>query len=286
MGVTRSRPREIHAKVVYFGPQGSGTSENIRYIHRKLRSEHRGELRTSQVRGDSNAQFEFLPIELGSVNSANTSIHLYTVPGGDKYAKARRRLLDEADGVVFVADLRPTRHDATLKALEELRGHMQTFGRELNDIVLILQYNRRDLADENAVESLHRKLGLEPDAVFEAVASEGTGVLQTLTSLSKLILRQIRREAEAPEEVTQESEPTPQVEPAPIEPTPRLEETRAFDAPPVEVDVAIDPDKAFEIESAGPAETAGSEVRVPIVLVEPGTGRRLELRLRLALERP
>ena len=286
MGVSRSRPREIHAKVVYFGPQGSGTSENIRYIHRKLRSEHRGELRTSQVRGDSNAQFEFLPIELGSVNSADTSIHLYTVPGGDKYAKARRRLLDEVDGVVFVADLRPTRHDATLKALEELREHMQTFGRELDDIVLILQYNRRDLADENAVESLHRKLGLEPDAVFEAVASEGTGVLQTLTSLSKLILRQIRRETEAPEEVTQESEPTPQVEPAPIEPTPRLEETRAFDAPPVEVDVAIDPDKAFEIESAGPAEIAGSEVRVPVVLVEPGTGRRLELRLRLALERP
>jgi signal recognition particle receptor subunit beta len=281
MGVSRSRAREIHAKVVYFGPQGAGTSENLRYIHRKLRAEHRGELRSSQVRGDANAQFEFLPIELGSVNDANTSIHLYTVPGGDKYAKARRRLLEEVDGVVFVADLRPTRHDATLKALDELRGHLKGFGRELNDIVTILQYNRRDLADENAVEALHRKLGLQPDAVFESVASEGTGVLQTLTSLSKLILRQIRREAE----VLEATETTPRATPSATEPPARLEETRAFDAPPIEADIEIDPEKGFEIESAGPAETAGSEVRVPVVLVEPETGRRIELCLRMTLER-
>jgi signal recognition particle receptor subunit beta len=286
MSVSGSQAREIHAKVVYFGPQGSGTSENVRYIHRKLRSEHRGELRTSQVRGDSNAQFEFLPIELGSVNGANTSIHLYTVPGGDKYAKARRRLLEEADGVVFVADLRPTRHEATVKALDELRGHLTQFGRHLEDLVLILQYNRRDLADENAVEALHRKLGLEPDAVFEAVASEGTGVLQTLTSLSKLILRQIRREVEEPEEEAAESRPAPQAKPSVREPAAPLEETRAFDAPPVEADVSVEPEKGFEVESAGPAEAAGSEVRVPVVLVEPATGRRIEFRLRLTLEGP
>jgi signal recognition particle receptor subunit beta len=282
MGVSSSPTQEIHAKVVYFGPQGSGTSENIRYIHRKLRAEHRGDLRVSQVRGDSNAQFEFLPIELGSVNGVNTSIHLYTVPGGDKYAKARRRLLEEADGLVFIADLRPTRHDATVEALDELRGHLKHFGRKLEDLVLILQCNRRDLADENAVDALHRRLGLEPDAVFEAVASEGTGVLQTLTSLSKLILRQIRRRTEAPEAASPQAEEAP----AAREPAAKPEASPAPEAASSSAEPSHAGEKDFEIESAGPAVTTGSEVRVPVVLIEPGTGRRVELRLQMTLEQP
>jgi hypothetical protein len=212
----------------------------------------------------------------------NTSIHLYTVPGGDKYAKARRRLLDDADGVVFVADLRPTRHEATVEALDELRGHLKRSGQNLEDLVLILQYNRRDLVDENAVEALHHRLGLEPDAVFEAVASEGSGVLQTLTSLSKLILRRLRRRDEpAPAPAAQ---PAPHAAPEAVDPLGGLEETQAFVVPPVAADISLDPEKAFEIERAGPAETAGSEVRVPVVLVEPGSGRRIEFCLRLTLE--
>lgn len=257
--------RELHARIVYFGPQGAGTSENLRYIHRKLRAEHRGELR---AHGPADARHEFLPIELGMVGAHKTSIQLYTVPGGEANLVKRRELCEAVDGIVFVADLRPTRHEATAAALDELRSHLESYGRRLEDVLLIVQYNRRDLADENAIEALHRRLGLDPDCVFESVASEGTGVLQTLTSLSKLILRRLRsstEDATAPEKATPSAPPALQ------------------EAPPPALDPG-EPEKPFEIEGAGPARVEGCEVKVPIVLVEPGTGRRVELCLRLSLE--
>jgi hypothetical protein len=53
----------------------------------------------------------------------------------------------------------------------------------------VVQYNKRDLARSFDIESLHRKLDLPDAAVFEAVASEGAGVLQTLTTVSKRVVR-------------------------------------------------------------------------------------------------
>ncbi|MFQ5697299.1 MAG: ATP/GTP-binding protein [Myxococcota bacterium] len=263
--------RELQARIVYFGAQGAGTSENLRYIHRKLRAEHRGELRTH---GPADGRHEFLPIELGMVGGHKTSIQLYTVPGGEAHLAKRRELCEAVDGIVFVADLRPTRHEATVAALDELRGHLKSYGRSLEDVLLIVQYNRRDLVDENAIEALHRRLGLDPDCVFESVASEGTGVLQTLTSLSKLILRRLRDATTAPEASAREPAPAP----APVEHPPVVATAPTPEREPSE------PRKPFEIEDAGPARVAGCEVRVPIVLVEPGTGRRVELCLRLSLE--
>jgi hypothetical protein len=212
------------------------------------------------------ADYESLPIELGPIGGRKTSIYLYTIPIGPEHAEARQRLLEEADGIVFVADLRPTRHEATLKALDELRAHLAAQGRALDDLVLIVQYNFRDLADENAVEALHRRLDLQADGVFESVASDGTGVLQTLTSLSKLIVRRIRHRAGLADSGTASG--------------PIVAEPEAISG----VGVSVESGKGLEIESAGPAETHGTEVRVPIALVEPESGRRFELSLRLTVQ--
>jgi hypothetical protein len=202
----------------------------------------------------------------------------------------RRNLCSDAMGVVFVADLRPARHRATLEALDELRGHLESAGRSLDEIVLILQYNRRDLADENAIDALHRALDLQPSETFDAVASEGTGVLQTLTSLSKTILRRLRQPEPVAEPVV-EPLPEPVLEPLPeavLEPEPEAApaaEARADLSAAVAIDAQPDePGKTLEIESAGPVEGTGNEVRLPLQLIEPSSGRRFELCLKLTLE--
>jgi hypothetical protein len=299
MGVIRREEREVQARIVYFGASGAGTTANLKYIHRKLRREHRGELRTSPVKATGVA-YEFLPVELGQVRGLATTLHVYTVPGGDECHEIRRRLLENADGVVFVADCRPDRHDATVAAAAELERHLASFGRSTADVILVLQYNHRDTASESALEKLHRRLRLNPTAVFEAAAHDGTGVLQTLTSLSKLILGKVRRDLERAEAAGTAAEQT-RARVAEREPAVLAEESREFDAPLVEIEPAAPvalpsavappppsapaaPEKAWRIESAGPVDGGDGELRVPVRIVDEASGRRTEIWLRLSLE--
>lgn len=285
MGVLNRESREIHARLVYFGASGSGTTANLKLIRKKLRKEHRGDLHVGTAPGDASTTYERLPIELGSVRGYHTSIHLYSVPGGDKHRELRRRITNNADGIVFVADARRARHDATIAALEELREHLASYGRQLEDVPFVVQYNHSDRADESAIEALHRSLGLTPAAQFEASATKGTGVLQTLTNVSKLILNRLRDEAdraEASPRVATTSFTTQQVEP-----TVTAEESRDFKVPPVAAKYPTDPapEKNFRIESAGPASGSEEQLEIPIRLIDEGSGRKVELTLRLSLDR-
>ncbi len=262
MGVLNRERREIHAKVVYYGPEQSGKTSNVEFIHRKLKREHRGDLKVSRVDGD--AAYEFVAVTLGSVRGYSTSIHVYTVPSGDEHYELRRQILDGADGIAFVADLRPERHDATIASAAELKEHLETYGRSFDDVVLVIQYNRRGTTNENALDELHKRLGLDPEAYFEAVATQGTGVLQTLTTLSKQILSNIRTAAEG-EPPTTAAVPLGQVE---------------LTQQPVEEPAAHG---GFCLESAGPVEASGGELTIPILLTESASGQKVELCLRLSI---
>ena len=58
-----------------------------------------------------------------------------------------------------------------------------------------MQYNKRDLTDDYGIDELHRRLGLGDATVFEAVATEGRGLLQTLSTISKKVMRALRDES-------------------------------------------------------------------------------------------
>ncbi len=284
MGVLNRESREIHARLVYFGPPRAGTTANLELIHKKLRKEHRGDLHASTVGGDDSTAHERLPIELGSVRGYHTSIHVYSVPGGE-HSELRRRILNDADGIVFVADARPKRHDATVAALDELRDHLASYERKLEDIPLVVQYNHSDAADESAIETLHRRLALDPAAQFVASAARGTGVLQTLTSISKLILSRVRKEADQAE--SSPADEASSLTTQEIEPSVTPEESQEFMVPPVTAELATSPEleKEFRIEMAGPVSGREDHLEIPIRLVEEGSGRRVEFTLRLALDR-
>ncbi len=288
MGVLNRETRKIHAKIVFFGPPGAGTTTNLQFIHHKLKREHRGELKTIGGKPGGPGTYEFLPVELGAIRGFRTSIQMYSIPQGAQHVALRRELLQDVDGIVFVADLRPDHHRATLASLKELEGHLHSYGRSFSDIVLVFQYNRRDAVEENAVEELHRAIWVEPTAAFEAVASEGTGVLGTLTTLSKLILARLRREADgeaslqiAPAVLAPESsdETGERAEPAVV-----AELSGEFDAPLESGARGPSTSKGFRIESGGPVSGTEQDLQIPIVIVEKGSGQRVELCVRLKLE--
>jgi mutual gliding-motility protein MglA len=277
MGTADREAHEIHGKVVYFGPTGAGKSANLSFIQRKLKREHRGELK-KQTSRDGSATYDVLPVSLGAVRGYKTSIQITTVPGAPQAAAVRRELLKDVDGIVFVADLRPERHDATLASAAELRQLISAQGRKLEDVPLVLQYNRRDQVDENAVERLHRKLGIR-GACFEAVAAEGTGVLQTLTTLSKLVLTELRKAIDEVSRATPAKAKRAATAADPLEPPTGAGELTARVRPKVTAQ-----EKGFSIESAGPVDGGGSEICIPVRLVDEASGRRVEIAVRIAID--
>lgn len=219
----------MNARILYWGIEGSGKSTNLRMIHAKLRANNRAELREAATRLDPTVVYEVLPIQLGDVGGIPTEIEIVTVPDGSEQAPTRKQLLDEVSGVVLVIDSSPARADENVAAREELEESLASYGRDLADLPVVVQYNKRDLVDDNVIEALHRRLALPTAAVFEAVAIDGTNVLQTLTTISKRVVKNLRdahaltaQEPAAPESLGQsapvyDEEALAQRSPAPAE---------------------------------------------------------------------
>jgi len=183
----------VRARIVYWGISGCGKTANLRAAFSRLRPDHRGEIREEESRLDPTVTYEVLPISLGEIGGMSTQIEMIAVPGASGQAPMRKQLLDQVDGVVMVVDGTASIED-NRASLEELREALAAYGRRLDTMPVVLQYNKRDIADPYAMDDLHRKIDIGDAPVFEAVAIEGTGVLQTLSTVSKRVIRALREE--------------------------------------------------------------------------------------------
>ncbi|MEM9174487.1 MAG: ADP-ribosylation factor-like protein [Myxococcota bacterium] len=252
---------DVNARILLWGIEGSGKTTTLETIHAKLRDDLRGALRREPTRLDPTVHYEALPITLGEVGGVGTQIELIAVPGAPDQAMTRKQLLDEIDGIVLVLDCSPERIRDNAPAIEELTRSLAAYGRRLDAFPLVLQYNKRDVADPFAIEDLHRQIGLDQAAVFETIATTGHGVLPTLTTISKHVVRARRGssgeiDAQVAAQAAQGAA-APGAPVAPLEPaaTPSIEEIE-IDAGPEAV--PVEPTlEAIEIdEDAGPASTA------------------------------
>jgi signal recognition particle receptor subunit beta len=136
--------------------------------------------------------FDFLPVDLGEIKGYQTRFHLYTVPGQVFYNSTRKMVLKGADGIVFVADSQREMLQANQESLANLRENLAEQGKNLDDIPMVIQYNKRDLPSAMAIEELDRALNPRRLPTFSACAHDGTGVLPTLSSIAKMILFKMR----------------------------------------------------------------------------------------------
>jgi signal recognition particle receptor subunit beta len=194
MALINHRAREIHFKIVYFGPGLGGKTTNLRFLHERLPAERRGRLLSIATDHERTLFFDFLPVDLGQVNGFLTRFHLYTVPGQVYYRLSRRAVLQGADGLVFVADSHPAREQANVDSLDDLATHMRSMGltpEQLERIPRVFQWNKRDLPAALPVERLRAALNPHAAPEFEAVASEGRGVSETLRTICKAVLARL-----------------------------------------------------------------------------------------------
>lgn len=184
--------REINVKIVFYGPGLCGKTTNLQYIFEKSAPQQKGKLISLATETDRTLFFDFLPLDLGAVRGFKTRFHLYTVPGQVFYDASRKLILKGVDGVVFVADSQEARMDANEESLRNLEDNLMENGFDLKSIPYVLQFNKRDLPSAVLVDDMYRLLNFKGEPTFEAVATKGIGVFETLKAVAKQVLYELR----------------------------------------------------------------------------------------------
>ncbi len=185
--------REINIKLVYYGPGLGGKTTNLQWIYNKTDPEAKGKMISLATETDRTLFFDFLPLDLGSVKGFKTRFHLYTVPGQVFYDASRKLILKGADGVAFVADSQEARMEANIESLKNLEKNLKEQGYDLKTIPYVLQFNKRDLPSAVPVEEMYRLLNYKGEPTFEAIATRGIGVFETLKAIAKLVLLDLKK---------------------------------------------------------------------------------------------
>ena len=158
------------------------------------------EMVSIKTKGDLTLFFDFVPMGVGKIKGCDVRVQLYTVPGQVKYSSTRKLVLKGVDGLVFVADSLKVRHEKNILSLKDLALNLQSYGLNIKEIPLVLQYNKRDLASEGVplmpVEEMEKAYNQQLKVPsFPASAVTGKNVNITLKECLVRTLRSLKKEA-------------------------------------------------------------------------------------------
>jgi len=182
--------KEISFKIVYYGPALCGKTTNVEQIHKEISPEHRGELTMLSTKQDRTLYFDFLPLKSQIIKGFTSKFQIYTVPGQVIYNETRKLVLRSVDGIVFVADSQWERMEENAESFSNLEENLNDQNDTLDKIPYILQFNKRDLESVAPVHYLDFMLNRRETRVpfFEAVATQGGGVLESLNLIAKMVI--------------------------------------------------------------------------------------------------
>jgi signal recognition particle receptor subunit beta len=185
--------REINCKIVYYGPGLCGKTTNLQYVYKRTNPDQKGKLISLATETERTLFFDFLPLALGDIKGFKVRFHLYTVPGQVFYAASRKLILKGVDGVVFVADSQIERMEANIESLDDLRINLAEQGYDLDKLPFTIQYNKRDLPNVAPLDNMDKLLNPRKISYYEAVAVTGAGVFETLKSVAKQVLTELKK---------------------------------------------------------------------------------------------
>lgn len=191
MSMINYASREINCKIVYYGPGLGGKTTNIEYVYDKVAPTTRGKLVSLATETERTLFFDFLPVDLGTIRGFKTRFHLYTVPGQVYYNASRKLILKGVDGVVFVADSQHERVDANIESMHNLYDNLADQDLDPRRMPFVIQYNKRDLPNAVSLRDLEESLNPSAAPTYEAVATRGLGVFDTLKDVTKQVIKQL-----------------------------------------------------------------------------------------------
>lgn len=182
--------RELHIKIVYYGPPLSGKTTNLEQLYGRLPADKRTDLVSVKTREDRTLFFDFMQLELGQIKGLLPKFKLYTVPGQSYYAATRKLVLRDVDGIVFVADSSVERLAANRKAMQDMWQHLSELEQD-KSVPLVLQCNKQDVPNAVKPELLRRFLAVPDTPTFGAVAIQSQGTAETLKHIIGQVVAQM-----------------------------------------------------------------------------------------------
>ncbi|MCU0727754.1 MAG: ATP-binding protein, partial [Planctomycetes bacterium] len=108
-----------------------------------------------------------------------------------KYNLTRKYVLTGADAIILVVDSSRGQLENNIAALENLKENLAANGIDYKTIPMVLQLNKQDLPEVVPTEELIRLLNDRRVPAFETVATEGRGVFEAFTAVSRRMLDHI-----------------------------------------------------------------------------------------------
>ena len=192
MSFINHNAKVIHCKIVYYGPSLGGKTTNIKWVYNETAQDQKTKLAVLNTDIERTLFFDFLPLDFGDFRGYKTRLHLYSVPGQVIYDASRKLIIKGLDGVVFVADSQEERMEENVQSLKNLEKNLEAQGLDINEIPLVMQYNKRDLPNAASVKDLRLSLNQYNSPEFEAIAAEGRGVMESLKTVTKSIVNVLK----------------------------------------------------------------------------------------------
>jgi len=177
--------KTISIKIVYFGPAFSGKTTSIKALFSHL---GKGEDLYS-IESTVNRTLFF---DYGTVTFQNEEwrlkIHIYTTTGQDFYIITRPITLRAVDGIIFVLDSHKEVYHRNLASWKELYKYFQE---SIEDIPIILAFNKQDLLDKFNPTHFLREIGYHKYKNVDSrytTAINGNGILECFEDILRLVL--------------------------------------------------------------------------------------------------
>lgn len=186
--------RELTIKLVYYGPALSGKTTNLQALHRAAVDDSKGRLMTLDTKDDRTLFFDLLPLNFRDVSGLSVRLKVFTVPGQVIHSSTRRLVVQGADGVAFIADSRISETDTNAESFVDLQENLSAQGIELGKMPLVIQFNKRDMPGVRAEGEIAQMASGGREPVYLAVATQGSGVVESFIGLLHLTWQNIERE--------------------------------------------------------------------------------------------
>ncbi|MCB2200504.1 GTPase domain-containing protein [bacterium] len=179
------------AKIVFFGPAGSGKGTTLKRLLEKIPSSYQSDLTTLDSHGDTLLSVDIIPANVGEIAGRSLQIQLVAATGDVKSEQTWQRLLEDVDGIVFVADSRVGAMNENIRLLEILTDTVVDLGMEKEAFPLVVQMNHRDNHRLYTIEELNAKLNPPGAPHVETIATTGIGIFVVLKQITDLVVERL-----------------------------------------------------------------------------------------------
>jgi signal recognition particle receptor subunit beta len=138
--------------------------------------------------------FDLLPLSFEDKSGLTVRIKLFTVPGQVIHASTRRLVVQGADGVAFIADSREAETEANTEAFLDLQENLRAQNIKLEEMPLIIQFNKQDLPGARSQEEVARLAARGREPVYLGVATRGVGVVESFIGLLHRTWRSLEKQ--------------------------------------------------------------------------------------------